>query len=224
VTTGLITLPHLFDPLALVLVVVGSLVVAALHGTGGDTLRAFRALGVLARSFDLAERRGELARLERLARRHGYLAIENEATGDAAIDRAVGAVVDGAPADQLATLLAAERIARRRRHAVAPAYWTAVADTAPALGMVGTVLGLVAMFSNMDDVTNVGPAMGLALLTTLYGAILSNLVAAPIAARLHRLATLEDEARAELEEELVALARPAPPASGAPRLRRKVAS
>jgi chemotaxis protein MotA len=197
---------RLIDPFALALVCVGSLVIAALHGTWGDVATAFRALGSLRRRFDLADHRVEILRLERLARRHGFLAIENEQIGDASLDRAVAGVVDGVPIERLRASLARERQERRRRHAIAPAFWCTVADAAPAMGMIGTIIGLVGMFARLDDVAKVGPSMALALLTTLYGAILANLIAAPIAGRLTRLAAIEDEARAVLEDDIVALA------------------
>jgi chemotaxis protein MotA len=57
-------------------------------------------------------------------------------------------------------------------------------DVAPAMGMIGTLIGLVAMLSNMDDPKSIGPAMAVALLTTLYGAVLANMVALPMSAKL----------------------------------------
>lgn len=62
--------------------------------------------------------------------------------------------------------------------------FSAFGDVAPAMGMIGTLVGLVAMLSNMDDPKAIGPAMAVALLTTLYGAILSNMVFFPIADKL----------------------------------------
>ena len=60
----------------------------------------------------------------------------------------------------------------------------ALADVAPAMGMIGTLIGLVAMLSNMDDPKSIGPAMAVALLTTLYGAFLANVIAIPLAKKL----------------------------------------
>ncbi|WP_205380580.1 MotA/TolQ/ExbB proton channel family protein, partial [Vibrio cholerae] len=60
----------------------------------------------------------------------------------------------------------------------------AFGDVAPAMGMIGTLVGLVAMLSNMDDPKSIGPAMAVALLTTLYGAVLSNMIFFPIADKL----------------------------------------
>ncbi|STO99006.1 Chemotaxis protein MotA [Grimontia hollisae] len=70
------------------------------------------------------------------------------------------------------------------RHDAGAQFYTALADVAPAMGMIGTLIGLVAMLSNMDDPKAIGPAMAVALLTTLYGAMLANMVAIPIANKL----------------------------------------
>jgi chemotaxis protein MotA len=62
--------------------------------------------------------------------------------------------------------------------------FAALGDVAPAMGMIGTLVGLVAMLSNMDDPKSIGPAMAVALLTTLYGAMLANMIAIPISDKL----------------------------------------
>lgn len=70
------------------------------------------------------------------------------------------------------------------RHEQGIGIFKALGDVAPAMGMIGTLIGLVAMLSNMDDPKSIGPAMAVALLTTLYGAIFANMVTLPIAAKL----------------------------------------
>lgn len=70
------------------------------------------------------------------------------------------------------------------RHDFGVSIFKGFGDVAPAMGMIGTLIGLVAMLSNMDDPKAIGPAMAVALLTTLYGAFLANVVALPIATKL----------------------------------------
>jgi len=73
------------------------------------------------------------------------------------------------------------------RHDVGQRIFKAIGDVAPAMGMIGTLVGLVQMLSNMDDPKMIGPAMATALLTTLYGAMIANILALPIADKLaHR--------------------------------------
>ncbi|WP_233281532.1 MotA/TolQ/ExbB proton channel family protein [Sphingomonas changnyeongensis] len=96
--------------------------------------------------------------------------------------------------------------ARRARHRIAIGWWLAAAEAAPAMGMIGTLFGLVALFRRMDDPAAIGPAMAVALLATLYGALIANLVAAPLAARLARLSEAEAAGRAQLVAPLRAFA------------------
>jgi chemotaxis protein MotA len=71
-----------------------------------------------------------------------------------------------------------------QRHNDGQDIFKAIGDVGPAMGMIGTLIGLVQMLSNMNDPKQIGPAMAVALLTTLYGAILANMVALPIADKL----------------------------------------
>ena len=86
-------------------------------------------------------------------------------------------------------------------------FWDAVADAAPAMGMAGTILGLVSMFASMDDPATIGPAMAIALLATFHGMVIANMIAGPIARRLERLSALEIAWQHELADRLVAIGR-----------------
>ena len=66
------------------------------------------------------------------------------------------------------------------RHMLTAKIFKGLGDVAPAMGMIGTLVGLVAMLANMDDPKTIGPSMAVALLTTLYGALIVNMVAIPI--------------------------------------------
>jgi chemotaxis protein MotA len=82
------------------------------------------------------------------------------------------------------TLLAKDMNQALERHDRGARIWSSLGDVAPAMGMIGTLIGLVAMLANMDDPKSIGPAMAVALLTTLYGAMLANMIAIPIADKL----------------------------------------
>jgi chemotaxis protein MotA len=73
--------------------------------------------------------------------------------------------------------------------------YRAIGDCAPAWGMIGTILGMVTMFANMSDPSKLGPAMATALLATLYGAVIANMIAMPIADKLHIKLEEEEIAR-----------------------------
>ena len=93
-------------------------------------------------------------------------------------------LVDGHPADVVRSMLTKDLQMTLKRHSDGQDIFKAIGDVGPAMGMIGTLIGLVQMLSNMDDPKQIGPAMAVALLTTLYGAILANMVALPIADKL----------------------------------------
>jgi chemotaxis protein MotA len=197
----------LFDPVAGVLVVGGTLLTAVLRAPGRDVGRAVVALRTLPRGRFAADALlGQIAAQTRIAERHGVLQLDRAVIADADIAAAMAAIVDGRPADQIAELLRYRRRSRAERHAAAADVWAGAAEAAPAMGMIGTLVGLAGAFATMTDASAIGAAMAIALLATLYGALLANLVAAPIAARLRTLARAESFERARLEAPLVALA------------------
>ncbi|KAK0330627.1 hypothetical protein LTR94_032128, partial [Friedmanniomyces endolithicus] len=89
------------------------------------------------------------------------------------------------------------RQGRVERHVAIADIWAGAAEAAPAMGMVGTLIGLAAMFATMNDPQRIGSAMAIALLATLYGALLANLIAQPIATRLRTAARTEALERLE---------------------------
>lgn len=195
------------DPGALAIVAGGTALAAALRTPLGDLRRALGALRVLVRRrFDVEPLLGQVTALTRIARRHGLIALDRSVIRDPDIAAVAAAIVDGAGAVEVERLLRERLAARATRHRAAADFWSAVGDLAPAMGMVGTLIGLVQMFTAMQDPAAIGSAMAIALLTTLYGALLANLLAMPIAARLRRRAECEAEARERLVVPLAALA------------------
>ena len=93
-------------------------------------------------------------------------------------------LVDGMEAEVVSQTLVAERNRAAARHDNGAAIFEKIAEVAPAMGMIGTLVGLVLMLGNMDDPKSIGPAMAVALLTTLYGALIANVVASPLAGKL----------------------------------------
>lgn len=197
----------LFDPVAGLLVVGGTLLATALRAPGSDIARAVSALRTLTRArFDADPLLHQIAAQTRIAARHGALQLDRAVITDPDVAAAMAAIVDAEPADRIAALLQYRRRARAERHAAAADVWAGAAEAAPAMGMIGTLIGLAGAFATMTDASAIGSAMAIALLATLYGALLSNLVAAPVAARLRALARAEAFQRARLEAPLVALA------------------
>ena len=195
------------DPLALAIVGGGTVVAVVLRTKLTDLARGIAALRTLGRRlFDTEPLLTQIAALERIARRHGVIALDRTVIEDPDARAAVAMVVDGKSPDAVAAALREARTTRFERHSAAADMWTGAAELAPSMGMIGTLIGLVEMFTAMRDPAAIGGAMAIALLTTLYGAVLASLVALPIAARLRRQARHEALARARIEAPLMALA------------------
>lgn len=201
------TLLPFWDPAALAIVGGGTVLATVLRTPFADLKRAVAALSVLGRKpFAAAPALEQVAALQRIARRHGLLALDRTVLDDPDIAEAVALAVDGGTAEEVAALAADRRTARWERHQGAIEAWAGAAEVAPAMGLVGTIIGLVRMFASIDDPSTLGGAMAVALLTTLYGAVLATLVAMPVAGRLRRTADTEFAERARLEAPLAALA------------------
>lgn len=126
------------------------------------------------------------------ARKGGLLSLEGKEINNEFLAKGIGLLVDGHDADVVKTVLLKDKNMALERHKSGASVWSALGDLGPAMGMIGTLIGLVAMLSNMDDPKSIGPAMAVALLTTLYGAMLANMVAIPFADKL-KLRMTEEE-------------------------------
>jgi chemotaxis protein MotA len=124
-----------------------------------------------------------------LARREGILALEPTVRNlpNPYLRKGLQLTVDGLEPEAIKTILETEINNTEARHETGVELLNAFASYAPALGLIGTVIGLVQMLRNMSDPSNIGPAMAVALITTFYGAILANLVFLPLCGKLkHR--------------------------------------
>lgn len=118
------------------------------------------------------------------ARKGGFLALEEAEISNSFMQKGVDMLVDGHDVDVVRATLAKDISLTTERHEFGASIFKSIGDIAPAMGMIGTLIGLVAMLSNMDDPKAIGPAMAVALLTTLYGAFFANVIALPIAQKL----------------------------------------
>ena len=135
----------------------------------------------------------QLAKLAEVARRDGMLALEAklEEIDDRFLQLGLQLLIDGADENVVRDTLEIELAATDERHRTAIDFYKGLGAYAPTFGMVGTVIGLINMLGNLTDPSELGKGMALALLTTLYGVLISNLVFNPIAARLERLNEIE---------------------------------
>ncbi len=203
-------LGHLFDPLTLLAMIVGIGLVALFQNGARSMGRAFAALAPLltadpARDRDAA--RAAVLKIDQVAQLRGLSCTDRVKTANVFLTEAARKLAN-CERIEMFELWAAQSLAdRAQRHAGARNVWFSIADAAPALGMAGTIIGLVGMFAAMDDPAALGPAMALALLTTFYGVVIANMIAAPIAARLADLSDRELAWQNEVVQRMLAIAR-----------------
>ncbi|GHU27365.1 motility protein A [Spirochaetia bacterium] len=132
------------------------------------------------------------------ARREGLLALEEELEDldDDFLKKGMRLVVDGTDGPIIRDLLENELNQMQGRHATKITVVNMWGTLAPGLGMLGTVVGLIAMLKNLEDKSALGPNMAVALITTLYGAMIANLIAIPIGGKL----STQDGEEAQLRE------------------------
>jgi len=132
-----------------------------------------------------------IVELAGIARKEGLLALEGQEINNPVLSRGISMLVDGHEASVIKKALSTEMNEMVTRHKLGQDIFKQIGDAGPAMGMIGTLVGLVQMLSNMSDPKSIGPAMAVALLTTLYGAMLANMFALPISDKLALRSTEE---------------------------------
>ncbi len=180
-----------FDLPAFLIVIGGTFGVTTICFPMKELVQAPRVVGkALVRPVREAQRTAwEMLTIAEGARKRGLLEIEENL--DAVTDNqmaveALELVADGVPGNEIEAILRREIGAMAERHMAGANVMRKAAEVSPAMGLIGTLIGLVQMLSNLDDPSSIGPSMAIALLTTFYGAILSNMVFAPLATKLER--------------------------------------
>ncbi|MFD0857544.1 motility protein A [Roseovarius aquimarinus] len=176
-----------FIDVASILIVFGGTLFAVMYKC---TMPVFlRSWGAMAKAFmpkpaSQEELIGKMVELSDLARKSGLMALESVEVPDRFFSKGLQMLVDGADEQKMVKQLNEEIKAMKRRHSEVHEAVRGWIDIAPAMGMIGTLIGLVQMLGNMADPKAIGPAMAVALLTTLYGAFIANVLFGPILAKL----------------------------------------
>ncbi len=118
------------------------------------------------------------------ARKGGMLALESEKINNPSLERGIKMAVDGIEPSEILDTLQIEMASLIKRHETGHKVFKFMCATAPSMGMIGTLIGLVQMLQSLSDPSAIGPAMAVALLTTFYGAVLAFLIFGPIAEKL----------------------------------------
>ncbi len=191
-----------FVNLPSVFITVGGSIFATVAAYPGKVLKSL--MQVMKNAFrkkdiDLQKDIEMIISIANVARREGLLALEDAVTNiDSPFFRkGVMLVVDGADPELIKNVMEAEIYFIQDRHAKGQAVLETLGTMAPAFGMIGTLIGLINMLKNLDDPDSLGPGMAVALLTTLYGSVLANLIFIPLAKKL-KLQTADETLEKEL--------------------------
>ena len=177
-----------FDVPSVLIVVGGTTMVTFIAESMHKVIGAMKVAknAFFSKSSDSTETIKLILELSNKARREGVLALENEKVDDPFLAKGLRMAVDGIPREEIRETLTVELVSMKQRHQRGQKLFKFMGSTAPAMGMVGTLIGLVQMLQSLDNPATIGPAMAVALLTTMYGAIMAFVVCNPIAEKLER--------------------------------------
>lgn len=135
----------------------------------------------------------KIIELSNVARKEGLLSLEEAAADldDDFLKKGILLIVDGTDPELVRAILETELISVEGRHKKRIGFWETLGSMGPAWGMIGTLIGLVNMLNNMEDPNTIGPSMAVALITTLYGSLLANMICIPIGSKLKAISAAE---------------------------------
>lgn len=177
-----------FNIPALLIVLGGTSGVALVHYPFKDLLEAFRVArkAIFHKDVSVNDYITQLMGFANKARKEGILGLQDDVgrIEDEFLVKSIQMAVDGQEPETLRGMLNTEIDYIQQRHSKGANIFISLATYAPAMGMVGTLIGLVQMLQNLDNPSKIGPAMAVALLTTFYGAVIANVICLPIAGKL----------------------------------------
>jgi len=184
--------PEAFINIPAILIVVGGTLavttacfsIPEMRGTLPTVMKTF-----VSSTRDSSEAALQVLTIADVARKQGVLALQNMLGGmttEPFLHKGISMVVDGTPGEEVEIIMRRDLQATIQRHSKSTSVLRKMAEFSPAMGLIGTLVGLVQMLGNLDNPKTIGPAMAVALLTTFYGAVLANMVFLPLASKLER--------------------------------------
>jgi chemotaxis protein MotA len=172
---------------SILIVLIGSLFVVLMQYPLSQFLSAGKvaAKAFMFKSIPLDTLVDEIYGLADEARKGGLLSLEGKEVSHPFLSKGIQMLVDGHDSNVVKNQLSKEMNQAYFRHTAGAKVFKTCGDIGPAMGMIGTLVGLVQMLANMSDPKAIGPAMAVALLTTLYGAMMANMVFLPIQVKLN---------------------------------------
>ena len=150
-----------------------------------DSLKSF-GIVMKVHEFNEAKVIGDIVNLSNVARKEGLLALEEMANNleDEFLKKGIMLIVDGTDPELVRNIMETELSSLDARHNEKIGFWANLAGMGPAWGMIGTLMGLVGMLYNMDDLSSIGPNMAVAIITTFYGSLLANWICTPVSLKM----------------------------------------
>ncbi len=186
---GVNALLDFVDPGSALITLGGSFCAVMAQYTMPEFIRGLKSFALIFKlsEFDLPEVIRKIIDLSNVARKEGLLALEEASTelDDEFLRKGVLLIVDGTDPELVRGILETEMDSIESRHKRNISFWNDLAGMGPAWGMIGTLIGLINMLTDLNDPTSIGPAMALALITTLYGSMLANWIAIPVVGKLN---------------------------------------
>ncbi len=169
----------------------GTIAVTAACYSFEEMFRAYRSVFSLVsfKNDNASDEALKMIELADIAKKTGFLSLQNHIAGEDLnpfLEKGLQMVIDDIPVENIEKILTQEVLSKAERHKKSISILRKSAEIAPAMGLIGTLIGLVQMLGNLDDPSTIGPAMAVALLTTLYGAVLAFMFFTPVATKLER--------------------------------------
>ncbi len=187
-SAGVAGITEYVDVPSFIITMGGSIFATMTSYSMADFVQGLKSLTLIfkAPSANTADMIKKIIELSNVARKEGLLSLEEAAADmdEPFLKKGILLVVDGTDPDLVRGILETEMVCIEGRHKNIAGFWETWASMGPAWGMVGTLVGLVDMLYHMDDASSIGPAMAVALITTLYGSLLANWVCTPTANKL----------------------------------------
>lgn len=199
-----------FDPLLFAIVLGSVLIMAWIQNGRSSFALAFAALLKCGR--DPFAESGENAtfmcrRIDFVLREQGFAGLERVSSEDAFVNRVIAQLLNSKDAKTFEEWARLEEHAVEKKQNMTASYWGAASEIAPAIGLIGTIMGLIQLFATGIDPLKMGPAMSFTLLTSLYGLFVSNIIAFPIYVRLNTRAETLKAYRAAVVQHAIAIAK-----------------
>ena len=185
---GLEALGNMVDPASAIITIGGSISGVLASVKLPEFINGLKGITLIFKNStdDPAETIKKIIDLSNVARKEGLLALEEAANDieDSFMKKGVMLVVDGTDPELVRAIMETSLTHIEERHKKVISFWEKWAELGPAWGMIGTLIGLVNMLKNLEDASTIGPAMAVALLTTLYGSLIANWLCNPTATKL----------------------------------------